>query len=310
MSWALLLAGTVAGCATVSAKYPSWEPTPSTVPAVSDRKLALADLEVSRQLWLGRAWRDYSYVRARQTSPEDVEFTLIVVRDRSVVERSLFTSETDASGLGDRLSGKFGRAPRLLWRERGREIGRHDVAAPALTADELYDLCRDRVLSVRGAPSPRLSFHRDGLLQHCGFLSQDCDDCATVSVQALSYATPQPWQAPSDLLCTDRYGLFLPGQAPLTSVGCEVCSCEANKPSDPNASPNEQGIGDICKIDPAACPKGELLADRGNWFCKHLLSGDGCGGTFARDLPPECMALPRPTSWSEPAWQRHCRPRP
>lgn len=310
MSWALVLAAALVGCATMSAKYPSWEPTTGAVPAVADRKVALADLQVSRNLWLGRAWRDYSYVRARQASQDNVEFTLIVVRSASVTERSLFTSKLDVNGLGDRMSGKFGQAPRLLWRERGSEVGRHADGAPAHTVDELYDLCRDRVLSVRETSAPRLSFHRDGMLQHCGFLRQDCGDCASASVQALSNVTPQPWQAPSDLLCTDRYGLFLPGQDPLTSVGCEVCSCVANNSADPNAPPNEEGMGDICKLDPAACPRGGLPPDRANWFCKHLLSADGCGGSIVGQLRPECMALPRPTSWSEPAWQRHCRPRP
>jgi len=200
----LALAGGIAACSAVGAKYPSWEPTTGTVPAVTDRKLALADLEVSRKLWLDRAWHEYTYVRAQQTSHDEVEFTFVVVRGSRVVERALLTSKPDASGLGDRLSGRVGRAPRLRWWEHGHDISRHGGGTPALTVDQLYDVCRDHVLSAQRGHLPRLSFHRDGLLQHCGFLSHDCDGCAVASVQALSAVTPQPWQVPGDLLCTDR----------------------------------------------------------------------------------------------------------
>ncbi|HXK19645.1 MAG TPA: hypothetical protein VNG33_17665, partial [Polyangiaceae bacterium] len=152
----LALAGGLAACSAAGAKYPSWEPTTGIVPVVTDRRLALADLEVSRRLWLDRAWHEYSYVRARQTSHDEVEFTLVVVRGSTVVERALLTLEPDASGLGDRLSGRFGRAPRLQWWEHGHEIGRHDGGAPALTLDQLYDVCRDHVLSVQQEHLPRL----------------------------------------------------------------------------------------------------------------------------------------------------------
>lgn len=310
--WAMVLVGGLAACTTVRAAYPSWEPTPATVPIVRDQRRALADLELSRKLWLERDWQDYSYVRALQTSPDQVEFTLIVVRGGKVSERALLTSQTDANALGDRLSGKLGQPPQMLWREHGREIGRHETGAPALTMDRLYDLCRDRVLSVQSEHSPRLSFHRDGLLQHCGFLSEDCDDCATASVQTVADATPQPWQVPLDVLCTDRHGLFLQWQAPLTANGCELCHCVANNPADPRPGPDseeeEADANNICKIDPASCPRREQ-PERASWFCKYLYDADGCSGGIRRDPTPECLALPRPTSWADPAWQARCRPR-
>jgi hypothetical protein len=309
---AMVLAGAVAACTTPRASYPSWEPTSAAVPMVRDPKLALADLEVSRKLWLGRSWQDYSYVRARQTSPDQVEFTLIVVRGGRVSERSLMVLPTDASGLGDRSSGKLGQTPQVRWREHGREIGRHETGAPALTMDQLYDLCRERVLSVQSEHSPRLSFHRDGLLQHCGFLGDDCEDCATVSVQTVAGVTPRPWQVPPDVLCADRYGLFLQGQAPLTESSCEVCWCTASNLADPRLVPvpipdADEGGADICKIDPPSCPRVKQ-PDHANWFCKYLLTGDGCGGAPLRHVTPDCLALPRPTSWSDPAWQRRCGP--
>lgn len=268
----IVLAGYVSACTTLRASYPSWEPTSATVPIAKDPKLALADLEVSRKLWLDRKWQDYSYVRARQTSPDRVEFTLIVVRRGTVSERSLMTSPTDESGLGDRLSGKLGQTPQLLWREHGREIGRHETGAPALTMDQLYGLCRERVLSVQSETSPRLSFHRDGLLQHCGFLGDDCDDCATASVQTVpnNLADPRPVPVPDSEQQADR--------------------------------------DNICKIDPVSC-RTRQQPERASWFCKHLYDADGCGGGIRRDLTPECLALPRPTSWSDPAWQGRCGPR-
>lgn len=275
---------------------------------VTDRALALSDLEVSRKLWLERAWRDYSYVRTRQTSPDEVELTWIIVHDGRVAERSLLSSTTDARGLGDRMRGQFGQAPRVLWRELGGDIGRNDAGAPPLTMDQLYDLCRDRVLSVQSSNRPRLSFHRDGLLQHCGFLRDDCTDCAVASVQTIAPETPKRWQTPRDLLCSDQFGVSLPFQQPLTSSGCEVCFCAASNRSDPNVATESQGSGDICTIDPTACPRPGQEPDRANWICKFLLTADGCTSAGLPDLTPECHALPRPTSWSDPAWRHRCLP--
>ncbi len=326
--WTFVAAGIAWGCASVRAGYPSWEPTSALVPVVSDRAMALADLEASRKLWLDRRPERYSYVRALQVSPDEAEFTFVAVENGAVVERALLKSFTDDRGLGDRLAGKLGQTPQLLWRERGRELGRHGTGAPALTVEQLYALCRDRVLSVRANHAPRLSFHIDGLLQHCGFLNDDCPDCPVVSMQAVAPITPQPWQAPQDLTCTDRYGLFIDGQDPLGGWPCEICRCEAANRADPRpppppapASPEqlarceesgldcpaEPAVGDICKIDPAACPVPRGWQNRANWSCMWLLTAD-CRGWTIRPSP-ECTALPRPSSGSDPVWQRRCRPR-
>jgi hypothetical protein len=327
----LMLGASPMACATLHASYPSWEPTPLSVPAVRDRRVALADLEVSRGLWLQRGWASYSYVRTRQTDPDEVEFTLVVVDGDQVVQRALLTSAANQTALGDRLAGKVGEVPQLLWRERGKEVGRNPGGAPALTLAELYDLCRDRVLSARSEHAPRLSFHRDGLLQHCGFLREDCPDCTVVSVQTVGMATPRPWQAPRDVLCTDRYGAFIMDQEPLTGFPCELCRCEGSNLSDPNPPPPpppgptlspealelcrlnggdcvepRSGETDICKIDPAACPPGDRLPNRPNWVSMYLLSAD-CGGGPVWALTPECLAMPRPTSWSDSDRRARCR---
>src|SRR5688572_13824687 len=76
------------------ARFPTWEPTSALVPAVSDRKLALRRLAVSRRIWQrddpeysryvadeerGLAPATYTYVRSLETSPESVEFTVLRV---------------------------------------------------------------------------------------------------------------------------------------------------------------------------------------------------------------------------------------
>ena len=312
----LVLAGALAACSSTSAKYPSWEPTTSTVPVVTDRKLALADLEASRQLWLKLAWHEYTYVRARQNSNDELEFTFIVVRGKAVVERAFLTSKADPSELGDRMSGRVGRAPRLHWREQGHDIGRHEGGAPALTVDQLYDVCRDHVLSVQQEHLPRLSFHDDGLLQHCGFLTTDCEDCAVASVQTLSAITPKPWQAPADLLCTDRYGLVLAYRAPVTAFGCEICTCMANNASDPNRKLQQEeadeygqgsGLPNICDIDPAACPaRGAAPPDHASWSCHFVLDADGCADSSYLAPNPECLARARPLPMPDPTWRHRC----
>jgi hypothetical protein len=329
--WTLAWLGMTAACAPVVAQYPSWEPTSPLVYEVRDRRLALADLQVSRELWHDRNLSTYSYLRASQISAEEVTFTFVVVDKAVVVERSLLTTFTDERGLGDRMARKTGQPPRLLWRERGREVGRHQGAAPPLTVDQLYDLCRDRVLSARHELVPRLSFHVDGLLQHCGFLSDDCPDCPVASMQTVGWFTPHPWQTPPDVLCPDRFGLFLHLQSPLGGWPCEVCHCEGTNWTDPHPPPappkpapltpeqrelcrlsgaecpEEPGMEqDICKIDPRVCPPGELLPNRANWVSMYLAMAD-CRG-FGVSPTPACTALPRPTSASDPAWQQRCRP--
>lgn len=318
-----------AACAPVVAQYPSWEPTSPMVHVVRDRRLALADLAVSRQYWDALNSTTYSYLRANQVASDEVEFTFLVVNDSQVVERALLTSHPGKQGLGDRMARSDGEPPRVVWREQGRELGSHDRGAPVLTLEQLYDVCRDRVLSKHPELVPRLSFHADGLLQHCGFAADDCPDCPTVSMQAVGHSTPQPWQSPSDIVCPDRFGLFVAGQSPLGGFPCEICRCEATNRTDPNPPPpappaltpeelelcrledrecpqGPEGVQDICKIDPAACPLGELVPNRGNWICMYLAMAD-CGG-FGWSPTPACTALPRPTSASDPAWRERCRP--
>lgn len=113
-----MAAGVAFGCASVSAAYPSWEPTSLMVPAVRDRTVALADLEASHERWRQRGMESYSYLRALRVAPEEVHLTFVVVRKGVVVERALLKSFTDERGLGDRMAVKLDQTPQLLWRER------------------------------------------------------------------------------------------------------------------------------------------------------------------------------------------------
>ncbi len=314
------VASAMVACSTPRhATYPAWEPTSPVVPRVQNRQRALAALEASRKAWLERGYDrapvpraelerpswlrpGYTYVRALQVDDDEVRFTLLVVESGRVVERSLLSSRPDASGLGDRLGAELGSVPTLHWREALRDVGRHEEGAPPLTVDELYDLCRDQVLGAHPELTPRLSFQRNGLLQHCGFLSDECPECPSASISSVGRTLPQPWQEPQDLVCNDRPGLVVAGDSPWAGGACEMCECLARNRSDPNAPRQVGGLADICAIDPRACPEPHPKPPAmGNWSCKWLLSADCSGGAI--DLDPMCTASP---AEFDGEWHRRC----
>jgi hypothetical protein len=315
-----LVACSMVGCGGPRhAIYPGWEPTSPIVPRVENRQRALEALEASRKTWLergyDRAWLPrpelelfgglrpgYTYVRALQVGDSEVQFTLLVIEKGRVVERSLLSSRPDISGLGDRLRGEHGSVPTLHWREARMDVGKHAEGAPPLTIDELHDLCRDQVLKARPELAPRLSFQRNGLLQHCGFLIDECPDCPVASISSVGRALPQSWQKPQDLVCNDRPGLFVAGDSPLFGGGCESCECLARNQGNPNTPPLAHG--DICTIDPRACLKPDPEPPpMGTWFCKLLLSADCANGGMI-DPHPMC-AGGRPAEF-DGEWQRRC----
>jgi hypothetical protein len=303
------------------AAYPGWEPTSPIVPQVKNRRRAIAALEASRKAWLERGWDreaappaerelfgglrpGYAYVRALQVSDEEVEFTLLVVENGRVVERSLLSSRLDASGLGDRLRGEHGSVPKLHWREALGDVGKHAEGAPPLTIDALYDLCRDQVLRAHPELTSRLSFQMNGVLQHCGFLIDECPECPAATVLSVGRTLPRPWQRPQDLVCNDRPGLVVAGDRPWFEWGCEMCDCLARNTGDPRAGRQEGGLGDICKIDPRACPEPDPKPpEMGTWSCKRLLSADCIWGGGSVDPHPMCTGRPVELDGE---WQRRC----
>jgi hypothetical protein len=222
----------------------------------------------------------YTYVRAFQTDADRVEFTIVAVENDRVVVRAMI----------DAHPGRLARwaddapVPRSLWVERGAEVGKNDEGAPAFTIDELYQVCESSVLGRHPELAARLYFHPNGLLMQCGFAAGECDDCPTVSIQSVSrysVAHEPTWLAPSRWVCGTDWGMFPPGaEDPLGRPGeeCKPAPVPApperepeppKKPSIPTThgeedvegenawlfeGEEEQGLGDICKIDPAACP--------------------------------------------------------
>lgn len=283
------------------ARYPNWDPTSPIVPTVESRTLARKYLATSRARWRKLGYRNYSYVRLHEVSSERLELTVISVKNGKVVQRSLATTRPDAEGLGDHLSHQDGAALELVWREWGEQVGQHRNGAPAATIDALYDLCERDVLSQHPELEVRMFFHRSGVLQHCGFLVDDCPECASVSIQTYAEFMPVRGQQPTHYLCTDLYGAAFPRDAPLRTHHCHDCRCapimpqtETRKPQTP--LPDEE----VCEIDPASCPfsgskPGGL--PRGGFQCSQLLSLD-CQRNLMRapvkHLRPDCIGLVKP----------------
>ena len=302
------------GAAPQHATYPAWEPTSPVVPVVKSRALAREYLEISRKLWERYEWDDYAFVRAKQVSDEEVQFTLLVVHQDRVVQRALLSTRPDVSGLGDRVAGDHGSEPVLLWWEHGKEVGTHEDGALPLTVDDLYDVCREQVLDVHPELQPRLYFRFDGLLQHCGFLVDECPDCPAASLQSLGKFTPQPWQEPKDGVCNDRPGLFVSGDDAIYSLSaCEGCTCrERNREKPTKAQSRKLSLSELeelCTIDDAAC----LVLERerhpkmGYWDCRMLLLGTCRAGFSPPD--PRCTGRAHPLRF-DAAWTARCRPEP
>lgn len=248
------------------ARYAGWEPMPEGIPAPRARATALRYLAESRslfRLWLegpppdraaiGRAiptgGRAYSYVRARQLSEDRVDFTLFVVNDERVVVRALVSA--DPAFLDSAWLEPEERRVRSLWVERGDDVGQRTDGMPPRTIDELYDDCT-RLVASRPDLEPRLYFHPNGVLMHCGFAFGDCSSCAAVSIQSFSRLPlddAYPPDAPHEWLCARPWGVV----APATPVPTMTLICHA--PPAPAPARSTQGsLENVCAIDPAACP--------------------------------------------------------
>lgn len=148
--------------------------SPAQVPLVTDRKVALRYLDESWVLWQRYGKPDYTYTRAYQESSDTVVFVVSTVKDGAVQRTT--TLETSLEGLGDVEKYRSGGPLRVVADERGGAEGSH-------TIPELYQLCRTQIAQQDFA-GVRLYFHHWGLLQHCGYLSEECEDCETVSIHS------------------------------------------------------------------------------------------------------------------------------
>ena len=298
------------------AHYAGWEPMPMGVPSAPSRSVARERLADSRALWHAfrdgptpdvqltgrpsdpRSQRGYSYVRARQASPERVEFTLFSVERGRVVLRAFVAGHPDALKTG----GERNHALESLWAESAADLGQHPEGAPPHSIDELYAECERWI--AEHSTSPRLYFHPDGLLMHCGFDPDDCRGCPEISIQSVSRFTLDRalrTVEPARWVCARDWGVFFPGSSLFVHGSDEVCYAPPNPrpqtlrtssvargshescPLGPElcepVEPSEASLKDICQIDPAACPK--------------PCDADGCTTAhWARRLSP-CPAWPR-----------------
>lgn len=300
--------------AQLDARYVSWEPTTDAVPAVQNRKLALEYLEVSLQLWKKAAFREYMYTRAHQLGERELEITAYQVTEGRVTQRTLVRlnpqefTRSEFNNLAHRTS---------VWHETERSVGTHEGGFPSLTIEQLYESCRRDVLAVHPELPVRMHFDMAGFLQHCGFAPRDCDDCAAVSVQSVAKSyMPASYDLRRNL-CTDFDGFASTRHSPSWSYGCSRCWCEVGfefpQPRKPRRPPPSEGsgLGDICDIDPAACP--DPTPDGpwgtwGRWSCLTSLVAD------CEDPPipppiraPICVGKATPTEPSEISHSRCAR---
>jgi len=192
-------------------------------------------------------------VRALQTSPTEVSFTLFVVQGERVVLRAFMTADPSKLSMAQRQLGLLRIISR--WVERDAQVGTHDMGAPPRTVDQLYAEC-GRLIEQGEAP-PRLYFNPEGLLMQCGYPPEECSDCESASVMSISRFSVRrevPRRIPAAWLCEAETGPVAPGTALpfLPSEYTCVAAALPSPPRPPPASPSD--MQDICMIDPQACP--------------------------------------------------------
>jgi len=142
---------------------------------VSTAVLALAacaephpdDLEISRREWnrLEAEAPGYTYARYFESWTGTWFRTTVSVEGGVVVARSYEDSSE------------------VVWIETGAELGSHEAGYDALTMPELYEECRDEVLT-QDPESNEVVFLTDerGLLQTCTYRPLECDDDCTLGI--------------------------------------------------------------------------------------------------------------------------------
>lgn len=264
------------GCAQdYRAEFPSWEPTSSLVPLVADRELALRYIDESWALWQRYGKPDYTYARAYQVSVDTVVFAVSTVRGREV--HRVTKLETTLDGLGDMQSYRSGAPLHVVADDRGNAEGSH-------TIPELYRICRTQIAQQAFA-GVRLYFHHWGLLQHCGYLNEDCEDCETVSIHSYyPHAVPDVANV-TEFFCPDR-----PGLQPFNSFllrGCSDCSCT---PVSDVAKSVHGGFG----ASQTTVANDEHRGYAAQWDCRTRPAPArfDCGTILA--LKPACVGKPAP----------------
>ena len=290
----LVLAAAACG-GTEPARYPSWEPTSGVVPEQPDRELAERELEQSRRIWVRQRLGRYTYVRGRQLSKQHVEFTLLVVDGPRVVRRSLLTADLPAYDMRKHGLGLIDEPPRVAWNELGSSVGSHADGAPPLTIDQLYQLCRTAVLGRPSEHAPRLFFHPNGVLEHCGYASDECADCPAASIASYSAFFPEAEQGPLDYVCVTHYGLFPAHASPYWPLA-DHCRCSPR---------SRRALSDPLQVLEAE-RSGQRSMERARWSCPPRVreNPDQCGFHGA-PIPADFGKPTTGESWS-PGQHRVC----
>ncbi len=231
---------------------------------------------------------NYSYVRALQVSPQDVEFSVISVREEQVSRRTLIRAAIDQ--LGDVTKSEPG-VPLVVASDEKQSADLHDER----TIPEIYNVCREQIVQAKAPYGVRLYFDSDGLLQHCGYLPEECDDCVSVAVQTIADFAPAPDTSVLEYFCHDQYGLY-PYGSQLYS-GCERCSCDV-----PSSRAWHIAVGRSLDSMPR---DGRQSGAPAHWACSPLgqLPNESCSTLL---IKPHCTGKPTPSAPFPPPG---CRPR-
>ena len=132
------------------------------------------ELETSSDTWQALASdapAGYGYTRQFESFAGFGFITSFEVVSDQVTMRSYEAYDVDE--FGDRVTTD-------TWTETGSELGSHEVGHPLLTIDQIYEQCRDDVLTRDPSENTLiLSFHENGILRTCHYVPNDClDDCS------------------------------------------------------------------------------------------------------------------------------------
>ena len=160
-----LAAALIAGCGSPDATPPDATPPDASSPAREDL------LAESLLVWQDLKAADdgtYQYTRSSSSFTGYRSTTTFVVEDDVVVRRS-FEGYDENDVLVDSFD------------EQGAEVGSDQEvgAKPVHNIDELYEICRDEVLTQDLETNYLyLTFRDDGVLELCTYVPRDCaDDC-------------------------------------------------------------------------------------------------------------------------------------
>lgn len=162
----ILAVALIAGCGDDS---PGENPPDASPPDASgpDHQALLAESLLTWQNMKAADDGTYQYTRTTSSFSGYRTSTALVVENDVVVRRTYEAFDAD-----NVLVESFD--------EQGAEVGSNENGAPVLTIDELYESCRDDVLTRDTEQNQIvLTFHDSGIVRTCVYVPLDCaDDCA------------------------------------------------------------------------------------------------------------------------------------